>query len=113
MPIALRAGKPPSLQSALILLYRLLFVFYAEDRDLLPHNREPIKFSLTAMRLAIAKRKSDGNVFSKTMVTYWPKLTAIFRAISEGDNTFRIPPYNGGLFRKRERATARGCTYSG
>jgi hypothetical protein len=86
-------------QSALILLYRLLFVVYAEDRDLLPHNREPYKeFSLTAMRLAIAKRKSDGYAFSPTMVTYWPKLVAIFKAISEGDNTFGIPPYNGGLF---------------
>jgi hypothetical protein len=88
-------------QSSLILLYRLLFVVYAEDRDLLPHNREPYKdFSLTAMRLDIAKRKADGKTFSETMVTYWPKLTAIFKAISEGDNSFGIPPYNGGLFAK-------------
>jgi hypothetical protein len=86
-------------QCTLVLLYRLLFVVYAEDRDLLPHNREPYKdFSLTAMRLDIAKRKADGKIFSETMVTYWPKLTAIFKAISEGDNTFGIPPYNGGLF---------------
>ena len=88
-------------QSALILLYRLLFVVYAEDRDLLPDNREPYKdFSLTAMRFDIAKRKSEGKVFSATMASYWPKLTAIFKAIAEGDNTFGIPPYNGGLFAK-------------
>jgi hypothetical protein len=86
-------------QSSLVLLYRLLFVFYAEDRDLLPHNREPYKdFSLTAMRLDIAKRKAARKTFSSTMVTYWPKLTAIFKAIAEGDNSFGIPPYNGGLF---------------
>jgi hypothetical protein len=84
-----------------VLLYRLLFVVYAEDRDLLPHNREPYKdFSLTAMRLDIAKRKSEKKTFSETMVTYWPRLTSIFKAISEGDNTFGIPPYNGGLFAK-------------
>jgi hypothetical protein len=88
-------------QSALVLLYRLLFVVYAEDRDLLPSNREPYKdFSLTAMRLDIAKRRSEGKIFSETMITYWPKLTAIFKAISDGDNTFGIPPYNGGLFAK-------------
>jgi len=86
-------------QSALILLYRLLFVVYAEDRDLLPKSREPYRdFSLTAMRLDIASRKAQGKGFSATMVSYWPKLTAIFKAVSEGDNSFGIPPYNGGLF---------------
>jgi len=86
-------------QSALILLYRLLFVVYAEDRALLPSNREPYKdYSLTAVRLDIAKRKIEAKPFSDTMVTFWPKLTAIFKAVADGDNTFGIPPYNGGLF---------------
>lgn len=88
-------------QSALVLLYRLLFVVYAEDRDLLPDNRQPYKdFSLTTMRLEIAKRKADGKAESSTHASFWPRLTAIFKAISEGDNDFGIPPYNGGLFAK-------------
>lgn len=88
-------------QSALVLLYRLLFVVYAEDRDLLPDNQQPYKdFSLTTMRLEIAKRKADAKKESATHATFWPRLTAIFKAISEGDNTFGIPPYNGGLFAK-------------
>lgn len=88
-------------QSALVLLYRLLFVVYAEDRDLLPDNQQPYKdFSLTTMRLEIAKRKADAKVESTTHASFWPRLTAIFKAISEGDNTFGIPPYNGGLFAK-------------
>jgi Eco57I restriction-modification methylase len=86
-------------QSALILLYRLLFVVYAEDRDLLPDQREPYKsYSLTTMRLDIAERVGRKQVFSGAMVTYWPKLTAVFKAISEGDDALGIPPYNGGLF---------------
>lgn len=88
-------------QSALVLLYRLLFVVYAEDRDLLPDNRQPYKdFSLTTMRFEIAKRKADGKIESPTHASFWPRLTAIFKAIAEGDNTFGIPPYNGGLFAK-------------
>lgn len=88
-------------QSALVLLYRLLFVVYAEDRDLLPDNRQPYKdFSLTTMRLEIAKRKEDGKAESSTHASFWPRLTAIFKAIAEGDNDFGIPPYNGGLFAK-------------
>jgi hypothetical protein len=86
-------------QSALVLLYRLLFVVYAEDRDLLPDNKQPYKdFSLTTMRLEIAMRKADGKAESSTHVSFWPRLTAIFKAIADGNNDFGIPPYNGGLF---------------
>lgn len=86
-------------QSALILLYRLLFVVYAEDRELLPDSQEPYKsYSLTTMRGEIADRFSKGQVFSSTIATFWPKLTAVFKAISEGDDALGIPPYNGGLF---------------
>lgn len=86
-------------QSALVLLYRLLFVVYAEDRDLLPDNQEPYKsYSLTTMRGDIADRIATLQPFSPTLATYWPKLRAVFKAIAEGDDTLGIPPYNGGLF---------------
>lgn len=88
-------------QSALVLLYRLLFVVYAEDRDLLPDAQEPYKsYSLTAMRGDIASRIANTQPFAPTLVTYWPKLAAVFKAIAEGDDTLGIPPYNGGLFAK-------------
>ena len=88
-------------QSALVLLYRLLFVVYAEDRDLLPDRQEPYKtYSLTAMRRDIADGKAKSQTFSSTIATYWPKLTAVFKAIAEGDDDLGIPPYNGGLFAK-------------
>jgi hypothetical protein len=86
-------------QSALVLLYRLLFVVYAEDRALLPDNQEPYKsYSLTTMRRDIADRLARRQAFSPALATYWPKLRAVFKAISEGDDTLGIPPYNGGLF---------------
>ena len=92
-------------QSALILLYRLLFVVYAEDRELLPDRQEPYKsYSLTTMRGEIAERIAKGQVFSTAIATFWPKLTAVFRAISEGDNSLGIPPYNGGLFAREGSA---------
>lgn len=88
-------------QSALILLYRLLFVVYAEDRDLLPDAEEPYKsYSLTAMRLDIAEQRARARVFSQTAATYWPKLLAVFKVIAEGDDSLGVPPYNGGLFAK-------------
>ena len=88
-------------QSALVLLYRLLFVVYAEDRDLLPDAEEPYKsYSLTAMRLDIAEQRARARVFSQTAATYWPKLLAVFKVIAEGDDSLGVPPYNGGLFAK-------------
>ena len=88
-------------QGALVLLYRLLFVVYAEDRDLLPDNQEPYKtYSLTKMRGDIADLIAKVQPFSPTMATYWPKLRAVFKAIAEGDDVLGIPPYNGGLFAK-------------
>lgn len=88
-------------QSALILLYRLLFVVYAEDRDLLPDAEEPYKsYSLTAMRLDIAEQRARARVFSQSAATYWPKLFAVFKVIAEGDDSLGVPPYNGGLFAK-------------
>ena len=88
-------------QGALVLLYRLLFVVYAEDRALLPDNEEPYRsYSLTSTRREIAVRREEGRTFSATHPTYWPKLKAVFKAIAEGDDELGIPAYNGGLFAK-------------
>lgn len=84
---------------ALILLYRLLFVLYAEDRNLLPDETGPYAaYSLTRLRLEIAERRATGASFSDRMTTFWSRLRDIFQAIGQGDNSLGIPPYNGGLF---------------
>jgi hypothetical protein len=84
---------------ALILLYRLLFVLYAEDRNLLPDETGPYAdYSLTRLRLEIAERRAKGAAFSDRMTTLWSRLQGVFQAIGQGDNGLGIPPYNGGLF---------------
>jgi hypothetical protein len=90
-------------QGALIFLYRLLFVLYAEDRHLLPVERDAYKeFALTKLRDEIAKKFADRSDFSDRSTLYWSRLETIFRAIGEGDDTLGIPPYNGGLFQQAE-----------
>jgi hypothetical protein len=86
-------------QNALILLYRLLFVLYAEDRNLLPDETGAYAdYSLTKLRMEIAERKHRGGSFSRQMRAYWSRLDGIFGAIALGDDGLGIPPYNGGLF---------------
>lgn len=87
-------------QAALILLYRLLFILYAEDRDLLPVNdRRYDDYGLRdKVRMEIGHRKDDGDIFSSTAARYWSTLDDLCRAIDKGDTSIGLPPYNGGLF---------------
>lgn len=90
-------------QGALILLYRLLFALYAEDRNLLPNESDPYKdFALTRLRDDIAEKFASHSDFSDRSALYWARLKTIFHAIGEGDDTLGIPPYNGGLFQEAE-----------
>jgi hypothetical protein len=86
-------------EAGLRLLYRLLFLFYAEDRDLLPiHHQGYEPYSLRNLRHEAAEVQSHGRRLSPTMKTWWPKLAELFRAIALGNTEMGLPPYNGGLF---------------
>jgi hypothetical protein len=87
-------------EAALILLYRLLFIIYAEDRDLLPIRDERYKdYGLRdGVRLDVGRRKDNHDTISKTAARYWGVLDDLSRAINEGDASIGLPPYNGGLF---------------
>ena len=86
--------------AALVFLYRLLFLLYAEDRGLLPVNdpryddyglRKPV-------RDEVAARMGRGDTFSSVATNYYNHLTTLFRLIDLGDASIGLPPYNGGLF---------------
>lgn len=87
-------------QSALILLYRLLFILYAEDRDLLPvKDARYDDYSLRErVRADVGRRKDREDVFSTTAARYWSAIEDLCRAIDRGDVSIGLPPYNGGLF---------------
>ncbi len=85
--------------AALILLYRLLFILYAEDRGLLPVNdRRYDQYGLREVRGEIGRRKDHADGFSVTAARYWSVLEELCRAINDGDRAIGLPPYNGGLF---------------
>ncbi len=86
-------------EAALRLLYRLLFLLYAEDRDLLPVRHAGYRaYSLQQLR-GEAARVADGAVpLSARAATWWPKLRALFLAIADGDAGMGLPPYDGTLF---------------
>ena len=85
--------------AALILLYRLLFVLFAEDRDLLPvRNERYDDYALRKIRNDIHWRMDVSDTFSSTQCRYWLMFADLCRAIDVGDSSIGLPPYNGGLF---------------
>jgi len=93
-------------QAALILLYRLLFILYAEDRDLLPvkDTRYDDYGLRTKVRLDVKERKDKNDIFSDTAARYWGAMSDLFMAIDQGDASIGLPPYNGGLFDQERHA---------
>jgi len=96
-------------QGTLTLLYRLLFLLYAESRDLLPVReiRGYHEVSLTRIKSEIAKAtgtlqdEAPGGlkkVYSKSKYTLHERLNRLFEVIDAGDSNLNVPVYNGGLF---------------
>jgi hypothetical protein len=86
-------------EAALVLLYRLLFLFYAEDRNLLPVRDERYApYSVRRIREEVRDKVDKGASFSSTMPKIWLSLRGVFGLIDEGDDDIGMPAYNGGLF---------------
>jgi hypothetical protein len=79
------------------ILFRLLFQAYAEDRGLLPSGRNE-GYDANSLK-TIAKRIKDSHTdqFGKSK-TLWFDLVQVWDAIDEGNETWNVPAYNGGLF---------------
>ena len=86
-------------EAALVLLYRLMFLLYAEDRNLLPiRDRGYEHYGLRErVREDVGRRKDAGDVFTAA-TRYWNAIDDLCRAIDGGDAYIGLPAYNGGLF---------------
>jgi len=89
-------------QASLSFLYKLLFLFYAEARGLLPiANPGYREESLTKLARWAAERLDQGLPLSEAFhaTSKYEALLALFRRIDQGDPSLGIPRYNGGLFK--------------
>jgi hypothetical protein len=92
-------------ENSMRLLYRLLFIFYAESRSLLDaENRYYYELSLQRLKADVAGRMDKGEPLLSVRYSYWESLKNLFRLINEGSESHRIPreefyipAYNGGL----------------
>ncbi|MBI1928901.1 N-6 DNA methylase [Candidatus Poribacteria bacterium] len=85
--------------NCLILLYRILFILYAESRGLLPVENPDYAahYSLASLATEIHERLDGGGLIIPAMSDYWARLRGLFGLINDGWRDL-IPQYNGGLF---------------
>jgi len=94
--------------ATLTLLYRLLFLLYAESRELLPVSDRLgyYRYSLTRIKREAMARLDRGEALSTVSDDLWNDLAALFRIIDRGDPALNVPTYNGGLFDRRSPKNA-------
>ena len=104
-------------EHSLVLLYRLMFVLYAESRHLIdPDDPDAAReyddnFSLDALRREIGEEVGEAagerafeREYSEFSTTMWGRLANLFSLVDSGNDELGIPPYNGGLFDDDEHA---------
>ncbi len=94
----------------LILLYRLLFIAYAEDERFLPRyrNNQYDKYSIKQK----ARDIDEGMEFDEHLTTLWDEVMTLTTAIHEGSSTMGLPAYDGRLLSDDEEWTEAGYQLS-
>jgi hypothetical protein len=93
-------------QNVMRLLYRFLFILYAEGKGLLSEQSYyESPYSLYGLKHEIARKKRAGEAIVTAGTSYWARLKDLFKLIDVGSEAlgisrsqFYVPPYNGSLF---------------
>jgi hypothetical protein len=92
-------------EQSLVLLYRLLFIFYAESREILPLNANRLyttQHSLNAIKRDVCTAIDFNHALNPDSSATYSRLRDLFFAIDAGDPRLDIPAYNGRLFSDEE-----------
>lgn len=82
--------------AALTLVFRMLFLLYAESAGHLPMTRDAYaRGSLTQL---VQDARDQGGAFDAHATKFWDRLRALVNAMRNGDTALGVPAYNGDLF---------------
>ena len=94
-----KTGEPKQVYAAtLSFLYKLLFLLYAEARNLLPITTAYRDYSLIKITQEIAESIDKQRTLSQTSTKIYKSLLGLFEIVDRGDPALEVPRYNGGLF---------------
>ncbi len=88
-------------QYSMKILFRFIFILYAEARGFLPLNQTTYyeRYSLEKIAREIGKNRDTGTPIEDDL---WARVNDLFRTIDNGKmgGHIKVPVYNGGLFRE-------------
>jgi hypothetical protein len=87
-------------EETLVVLFRLLFIAYAEDKDLLPYrtNSRYNDHSLKRLARRLSEWQQKEVAFDPHATDLWDDFRALWGAVDQGNTGWGVPAYNGGLF---------------
>ncbi|MFD9778349.1 Eco57I restriction-modification methylase domain-containing protein [[Kitasatospora] papulosa] len=98
---------------SLMILFRLLFLAYAEDRRLLPYGRNP-RYDQHALKTLAKDMAADPDqVFDPAATAMWDDMLTVWAAVDGGNAGWDVPAYNGGLFSRDREANPSGAALAG
>ncbi len=97
-------------EMALTVLFRLLFIAYAEDRDLLPYKGNELyrtrSLKNKALELAETAKK---NVPISLGTDHWNETVRLWQAVSLGNKEWGVPAYGGTMFSSDKNISKAGA----
>ena len=94
-----RGSLGQTYEMALIVLFRLLFIAYAEDRDLLPYRYNDVyrrrSLKQKAQELATCVEHETPIAAGDS---HWGEFELLCKAVATGNAEWGVPAYDGGLF---------------
>ena len=96
-------------------LFRLLFVAYAEDKELLPYRTNGLyaEHALTTLAKRLSEYRSTGETFDANGTDLWDDAQALWTAIEHGRDDWDIPAYGGTLFSSDPGINPSGAALAG
>ena len=104
---------------ALLILFRLLFVAYAEDRELLPlrtnglYRQRSLKHTARELADQANAHGRDSVPFDENATDLWDDARTLWRAVDKGRTEWNVPPYNGGMFSTDPSVNLQGAAVAG
>ena len=120
--VADRLGQRPTddklddaYEQVMLILFRLLFVAYAEDKDLLPYETNNHyhhhALKLIARRL-LEDRRHGRDGYDHRATGFWDEIHNLWDAVDKGNASWGVPAYNGGLFSDDPEVSRAGAELS-
>jgi len=89
-------------ENSFTLLFRLLFILYAEDRDLLPYRRNSTYRKNRSLTMLHNEHLRGGDINASLVrpaaTGIWDSWAGLFDLIDSGHRAYGVTAYNGGMF---------------